>query len=142
VVFIGSGGEEEVTVAVPLPWRVVEVFAEPVMTVVESVVDVFVCEVAVAFWTIEVASEESDVASVILDVKVWYVPVGVACSVVDSVFVPVRNVRPLVLDEGSSASAPDTSKAHASPTALSEAILPSALDWDLAVKEHLNVYLL
>ena len=101
VVFVGSAAADEVTVAVPLPVRVVDVFAEPVRTVVAGLdVDVSVPdEAAVAFWTMEVVSEDNCVVPrVILDEKDWYVPVGVCSS---DTLVPERKVRPSVLSVGS-----------------------------------------
>jgi hypothetical protein len=132
---IGSGGAEEVAVMEELPerWVVVEVRAEPVKTVVESTTTPVSVpdELEVAFWAIEVAPEGEDVvARVILEVKVWYVPVGVARSVVGTLLVPLRIVMPSVLDDESWAIAFGTSasKMLASPRALSDAILPAALE--------------
>ena len=90
---MGSGGEEDVTVAVPLPRRVVDVVAEPVMTVVDSV------EVEeVAFEAITVLPE-AELANVDLEVFVWDEPVGVVGEALDSDFVPEMSVMPDVVDE-------------------------------------------
>jgi hypothetical protein len=125
---MGSGGEDEVTVAVPLPLRVVEVLTDPVRTTVESVVDVS-DEVNVAFCTMDVAPEEV-VARVIFDVGLEYDGVwdGV---VVEGVFVPVKSVMPplldVVLDEVSWAIAGESSTAHTSVRVRRDAIMPSGV---------------
>lgn len=111
------------------PGMVVVVLGEP-----ERMVTVFVEECTVDLESVGVVAlgatvrEEEDsevVARVTLEVNVWYVPVGVFRSVTERDFVPVRNVRPSVVSDGSWATARDRSKMPASPKPRRDAMVPS-----------------